>query len=375
VTRRRHRLDVRLFVSYTAVATICAVTFAVVFHLASRDALRAHLAAMNHDGVDGTGLAQDAQAALQRSFNSALPVALFAGLAISGLVAAFVSRRILQPITNVRFAARRLADGHFDERVSLPPEIELAGLADDLNHLAANLQTVEQRRVALLADVGHELRTPLTTIEGVAQGLIDNVFEPTIETYELLLTEVARLRRLADDLKTISRVEEQAEVIHTIDTDIAELTRSIADGVRPQFDSKQIQLTVHGATTIPGAVDPDRFRQILGNVLVNALVHTPVDGHVDITSYSTPAGIRVAVTDSGIGLSSEDTVRVFERFYRVPGVTRSPSGSGIGLSIARRFARAHGGDLTCTSTGLDHGSTFTIELPHSLHASWMNYRA
>ncbi len=365
MSRRRHRFDVRLFVSYAAVTTVCAFTFAVVFQVASRDALRAHLAAMNHDGMASAGPVLDAQAAVRRSFNSALPVALFAGLAISGLAAAFVSRRILQPINNVRFAARRLADGHFDERVTRPPEIELAGLADDLNHLAANLQSVEQRRVALLADIGHELRTPLTTIEGVAQGLIDNVFEPTIETYEMLLQEVARLHRLAEDLKTISRVDEQTGLIQPIETDIAELTRSIANGLRPQFGGKQIQLRISGEATIPTVVDPDRFRQILGNVLINALVHTPSDGSVHVTCNSTSEGVRIEVTDNGIGLSSQDTVRVFERFYRVPGVTRPPNGSGIGLSIARRFARAHGGDLTCTSPGLGHGSTFTINLPRA----------
>jgi signal transduction histidine kinase len=364
--RRLRRLDVRLFGSYAAVALICAVTFTVVFRFASRNALQNHIAAMTRDAGSHTepqDMANDAKAAVERSLNSALPIALFTGLAVSGLAAAFVSRRILNPIDRVRFAAQRLADGHFDERVPAPPEVELAGLANDLNRLAASLQMVEERRVALTADIGHELRTPLTIIEGVTQGIIDSVFEPTTESYEIVLTEVSRLKLLARDFSTIAQLNEGAVTLQRVPTDIGQLVISVADRFRPQYQTSNIELVTN---VDPGAirdVDPDRVSQILTNLLGNALVYTPAGGRVTATCRSIASGLQIAVTDTGIGLTASDTTRVFERFYRVANVARPPGGTGIGLSIARRFARLHGGDLTCTSPGLGHGTTFTFTLP------------
>jgi signal transduction histidine kinase len=366
MTGRLRRLDLRLFGSYAAVALICAITFAVVFRFASRNALHGHIAALTRSTGSHTGpqdMVNDAKTAVERSLNSALPVALFTGLAVSGIAAAFVSRRILNPIDRVRFAAQRLADGHFDERVPAPPEVELAELANDLNRLAASLQMVEERRVTLTADVGHELRTPLTIIEGVTQGLIDGIFEPTTESYELLLTEVSRLKRLARDFSTIAQLNEGAVTLQRVPTDIGQLVISVADRFRPQYQSTNIELITDIDPGTIRDVDPDRVSQILTNLLGNALVYTPAGGRVTATCRSSASGLQIAVTDTGIGLTTSDATRVFERFYRVADAPRPPGGTGIGLSIARRFARLHGGDLTCTSPGLGFGTTFTLTLP------------
>lgn len=310
---RLRRLDVRLFGSYAAVALICAVTFRVVFRFASRNALQGHIAAMTRDAASHTGpqeMANDAKAAVERSLSSALPVALFAGLAVSGLAAAVVSRRILSPINRVRFAAQRLADGHFDERVPAPPEVELAGLANDLNRLAVSLQMVEERRVALTADVGHELRTPLTIIEGVTQGLVDGIFEPTTESYEIVLTEVSRLKRLAHDFSTIAQLNEGGVALQRVPTDVGQLIISVTDQFRLEYQSANIELLTD--------IEPN-------------------------------------------------TTRVFERFCRVADVTRPPGGTAIGLSIALRFARLHRGDLTCTSPGLATAQPSQSHSGRSLH--------
>jgi signal transduction histidine kinase len=187
--------------------------------------------------------------------------------------------------------------------------------------------------------------------------------ELTTESYELVLTEVSRLKRLARDFSTIAQLNEGAVSLQRVPTDIGQLVISVADRLRPQYQTSNIELITGIGLGEIRDVDPDRVSQILTNLLGNALVYTPAGGRVTATCRSTASGLQIAVTDTGIGLTASDTTRVFERFYRVANVARPPGGTGIGLSIAQRFARLHRGDLTCTSPGLGHGTTFTLTLP------------
>ncbi len=182
----------------------------------------------------------------------------------------------------VRDATRRLANGHYDERVAEPGELELAELARDVNRLAVELETTERRRARLVSEVAHEMRTPLTTIDGYVEGMLDGVFEPSEEVLVAVGEETSRLQRLASDLAELSRSEEGATELHLRVVDLGELAASSAERLRPQFDEKGVSLSVAAGPPLPVEVDPDRIAQVLTNLFGNALTYTPAGGRVEV---------------------------------------------------------------------------------------------
>ena len=294
------------------------------------------------------------------SLDSSLLIALAVSLGAAAIVSTLVARRIVRPVHEVRDATRRLANGHYDERVAEPGERELAELARDVNRLAVELETIERRRARLVSEVAHEMRTPLTTIEGYVEGMLDGIFEPTEEVLVAIGEETSRLQRLASDL---SRAEEGAVALHVRVVDLGDLAATSAERLRPQFDEKGVTLAVRGGPPLPVEVDPDRVAQVLTNLFGNALTYTPTGGRVEVQASRDHERARIAVSDTGIGLSPDDLELVFDRFYRVQGPDRPAGGSGIGLTIARGLARAHHGDIEAASPGVEAGSCFTLVLP------------
>jgi histidine kinase len=253
--------------------------------------------------------------------------------------------------------------------VPVPREPELAGIASDVNTLATRLADTEERRSRLLGEVAHEMRTPLTALEGYLEGLIDGVFEPEPEVLGAVSDELRRLRRLADDLSALSRSEEQRLDLTLAATDLAALAGKAATRLAPQFTDAGVRLSVEGGAPLPVWADQDRITQVLTNILGNALAATPPGGTVTVRTAAPPGLAQVAIADTGAGLAPADLERVFERFYRAPrqqgqpGQPRRAAGSGIGLTIARNIARAHGGDVAAASSGPGSGATFTLALP------------
>ncbi|MEX0706269.1 MAG: ATP-binding protein [Nitriliruptoraceae bacterium] len=300
------------------------------------------------------------------AFASAMQTALLIGVGLSligaGLMAVFAGRRILRPLDDVREATRRLAAGDYGHRVPVPTEVELAALATDVNTLGETLDRTEQRRVELIGEVAHELRTPLTTIEGHMEGLIDGVLPATEETFYAVADEAARLKRLADDLSLLSRTEEQALALELRVTDLAAEVAHAVERLRPQFENRGVELERVASSPLPVDVDADRIRQVFTNLLGNALTHTPSGGTVTVTSGAGDRTAWVDIADTGRGIRADDLDRVFERFYRGADNEASP-GRGLGLTIARGIARAHGGDIVASSPGPGHGSTFRVTLP------------
>ena len=301
--------------------------------------------------------------AFQSALNTALIIGVLASVAAAVVVAWLVTGRLLRPLDAVRTATTQIAAGRYQVSVPLPSEPELAALATDVNTLAHTLADTETRRTRLLGEVAHELRTPLTALDGYVEGMIDGVFTPSPEIFASLSEELRRLHRLADDLSSLSRAQEQGLDLHPVDADLADLARRAAARLAPQFHDAHVTLTVNTGTVLPVHVDPDRITQVLTNLLGNALLATPGGGAVTITARPAVAGTEVVVTDTGVGLSAPDVERVFERFYRAPAQPRRSAGSGIGLTIARGIARGHGGDVTVSSAGPGHGASFTLVLP------------
>ena len=353
------RLDVRLFASYVLVALVVFVALALTVRIVATGRFDDDFKTIA--GSAGNG--GESHRVFVASLDSSLWIALAVSLGAAAIVSTLVARRIIRPVRQVRDATRRMANGHYDERVAEPGELELAELARDVNRLAVELETTERRRARLVSEVAHEMRTPLTTIEGYVEGMLDGVFEPSEEVLVAVGEEASRLQRLASDLAELSRSAEGAIALHLRVVDLGELAAATAKRLRPQFDEKGVTLAVRAGPPLPVNVDPDRIAQVLTNLFGNALTYTPAGGRVEVHAGRDRDRATIAVEDTGIGLSPDDRELVFDRFYRVPGPSRPAGGSGIGLTIGRGLARAHHGTIEAASPGLGGGSIFTLALP------------
>ncbi|MEV7374691.1 HAMP domain-containing sensor histidine kinase [Streptomyces sp. NPDC090301] len=300
-----------------------------------------------------------------------LALGLGLGAAAAFIAAVVFSRFLLRPLDNVRKATRRLAEGHYDDVLAVPSEPGLKALVQDVNSLGATLADTERRRARLVSEIAHEMRTPITILHGQIEGMADGIFTPDDAMFASLTDDLDRLRRLASDLSSLSQAEEGAFTLRPETADISALARATAQRLRPQYDDQQISLTVDADTPALTTCDPDRITQVLINLLGNALTASDPGGQVSISVHSDapthpdPRHISVSVSDNGIGIAEHDLNRIFTRFERIkhPGRPSPASGSGIGLTIARGIAQAHGGHLTATSPGTNQGATFTLQLP------------
>ncbi|GBD85937.1 signal transduction histidine-protein kinase BaeS [bacterium BMS3Abin02] len=383
MTRPFGSLRTRLMASYLVVVLIGAVTLVMMVELLAPAYFEGDVRSMNEMmmapdmTMDGMISGQDmpdmshgfltptVEQGLRDAFAGSLRRALVVALLVAGLagmaIASFATRRILAPLASVRRVTRRMAGGSYEERVELPAEVELAAVAQDVNALAQALDETEQRRVRLISEVAHELRTPLTTIEGYVEGLLDGVFEPTPEMLAAWDREIRRLKRLTEDLGALSRAEEGAQPLDFEELDVTELVGQVIERLRGQFEVKGVTVEIERGEELRVRGDRDRLSQVFINVIGNALAYTPPGGQVSVDIRSEGPDALVRVTDTGLGLTSEQQTQVFERFYRADHSV--PGGTGIGLTIARGIARQHGGDITATSTGLGEGATFVIRIP------------
>ena len=368
------RLPARLFISYALVIAVGSAAAYVTIRLLAPTFFDNQMNMMGgfpggtgsfggQPGGSPAGPSADVRSAFLSALTTALMFGTLASVIAAALAAVLVTRRLSRPLNAVRTATRLIAAGRYEASVPVPREPELAGIAGDVNTLAARLADTETRRTRLLGEVAHEMRTPLTALEGYVEGLIDGVFAPEPEVLGAASDELRRLRRLADDLSALSRAEERRLDLHFADTDLADLARKAAGRLAPQFSDGNVALIIRGTGPLPVKADQDRVTQVLTNIIGNALAATPAGGSVIVETRARAPLAQAMVTDSGAGLAEADLERVFERFYRVPGQPRRSTGSGIGLTIARNIARAHGGDVTAASAGPGDGATFTLSLP------------
>lgn len=311
-------------------------------------------------GTGGVGLSS---AALEHTYDDALTLALIiataVGLVVAAVLAVVAARRLLRPLREVRDATERLAAGDYASPVHPPPETELADLASSINVLGSTLAATDRARARLVSDLAHELRNPLGTIEGYMEGMIDGVVPATDETFQTVADEAHRLSRLTRDLSLLARIQEGALTLETGPADLAEVARSVVERLRPQYETKQVDLIAELEEPLPITADEDRLVQAISNVVGNALTHTPAGGTVRITGSRDDRHCRLAVVDSGEGIPPDQLETIFFRYTRF----HDGPGTGIGLNIARSLVRAHGGDLTAAGDGPGEGATFTLTLP------------
>jgi signal transduction histidine kinase len=359
-------LAARLFLAQVLVVVVGGATLWLVAAAAGPAIFRNHLhRAMGHIDADTSRHVEQAfRSASAVSISVALAASLVAALAIS----AYVTRRIAGPVVRLADAARDVARGRYDTRVTSPAiGSEFATLTDSFNAMATRLESIETTRRRLLADLAHEMRTPVATLDGYLEGLEDGVVAVTPDTLAMLRAQTARLTRLAEDIAAVSRAEEHQLDMHPQPTDPAVLIRSAVEAERESYTAAGVELHVEASSGLPLVpVDRDRIGQVLTNLLDNARRHTPSGGRVTVTAVLASGGrsVRVTVADAGEGISAEHLPHVFDRFYRVDrGRDRSHGGSGIGLAIVKALVEEHGGTVTASSAGPGHGATFTITLP------------
>ena len=254
-------------------------------------------------------------------------------------------RRTAAPIGDVMAAADRVAGGDYTVRVEERGSHEVRRLVAAFNEMAARLQTNETQRRALLADVAHELRTPLAVIRGNVEGMIDGVYPRDDAHLVPLLDETAVMNRLLDDLRTLSLAEAGALRLHREPTEVDELVADVAAAFAPRAAERRLALATDVALLPPLDADPVRLRQILENLVANALRHTPPGGSIRVAARLDGATVAFAVCDTGSGIPPEDLPHVFDRFWK----SADSGGSGLGLAIAKNLVAAHGGAIRAES--------------------------
>ena len=285
----------------------------------------------------------------------------------------WVTRSVIRPISQTAAAAERLADGDLDDRVVIRGENEAAVLgasfnemADSIQHQIEQLETLSKMQQRFVSDVSHELRTPLTTVKMAAELLYDGRerMEPSFQrSTELMYHQVDRFESLLADLLEISRFDAGSATLDVSTVDLADLVEDTIESVRPHLDRAGLTVRLHGEQLRCAVqMDPRRIERVLRNLLVNAIEHS--EGRpLDIWLAAGTHDAAVAVRDHGIGMTAEQSQRVFDRFWRAdPSRKRTLGGTGLGLSIAAEDVRLHGGRLEAWGEP-GQGACFRLTLP------------
>jgi two-component system OmpR family sensor kinase/two-component system sensor histidine kinase BaeS len=292
-------------------------------------------------------------------------------------------KTVASPLADLMAAAEAVTAGDLSVRVPENNTGRFNGVMHTFNTMVASLERADQQRRNLTADVAHELRTPLQIIQGNLEGVMDDVYAPTPEHIEATLEATHQLARLVEDLRTLSLAESGQLPLAIAPVDVAELLLDTQTSFSGMAENAGLNLCVvvpHDDPTADAPLivhgDPGRLDQVLANLVINAVHHTPPGGTIVLRAdplqgtNSLPSGVAIQVHDTGEGIAPEDLPFIFDRFWRGDRARthQEGTGSGLGLAITRQLVRLHGGTIDVASTP-GQGTTFTIRLPIALPAS------
>jgi len=289
-----------------------------------------------------------------------LAIVLVSGLWLAGRTL----RRYAMPVADVVEAAGRLADGNYAARVIERGPPDTRRLAGAFNRMATRLEAQETERRHLLAEIAHELRTPLAVIQGSLEGLLDGVYVRDEAHLSAVLEETRVLATLIDDLRTLALAESGTLALHRESVDLGALLQDIVAAFGARAEAAGVILTAECPIELPALeIDPVRIRQVIANLLTNALQHTAAGGRIRVRCQHRADGaeageVWVSVADSVTGIASEDLSRIFTRFYK----STDSRGTGLGLAIAQQLVILHGGRIVAESQ-LGQGTTIRFMLP------------
>ncbi|MBK8987608.1 MAG: HAMP domain-containing histidine kinase [Chloroflexi bacterium] len=300
-----------------------------------------------------------------RQINRALLMGALTATAVAIVLAIVLAQTLTRPLQELAAASRAMAAGDLEQQVPVRTQDELGDLATTFNQMSAELARANQQRRQMTADIAHDLRTPLTVLSGYLEAMEDGDLTPTPPRLQVMSQEVDTLKRLVEDLRTLSLADAGNLTLYKEPLDPHELLIQVQSAYAHQAAQQNVHLAVVASPHLPPAhVDPARLRQVLSNLVSNALRHTPTGGHITLRadpSTAKPDGLQLSVTDTGSGISPEDLPHIFDRFYRGDKARQEGGESGLGLAIAKSLIAAHGGAIQVTSTP-GSGATFTILL-------------
>ena len=353
----------RLLAAQTLVLLAGGVTTGVVASVVGPPLFREHL---RQAGVAHNSNEQfHAEQAYQHATALSIAVAITVAASTAFVVTAYLSRRLQHSIAELSQAAAAIAEGHYDIRVA-PPQLgdEFENLAGSFNQMAQRLQSVESTRRRMFGDLAHEIRTPVAVLEAYLEAVEDGVKTLDPQTIAMLREQTGRLVRFSADAGALAQAEESHTAIARGPVDTADLLTALKAAFADRYAAKAVALHTEAGDTAPIWADRQRLTQVLGNLLDNALRHTPAGGHVTLTTTRRGPEVAFTVTDDGDGIPAGHLPHVFERFYRADSARdRGHGGSGIGLAIAKALTEAHGGHISAASRGPGQGTTFTVAVP------------
>ncbi len=256
-------------------------------------------------------------------------------------------QRLVNPLAEVVAAAREVANGKLDARVAVSGPQDLRALNESFNEMAMALEYSDKQRREMLADIAHELRTPLSVIRGRLEGIIDGVYPENGPQVSMALQQTYALQRLVDDLRLLTLAETRQLQFDKRNVNVGNIITGILEMFSAEAEENNISLSfTEKSENLTVEIDPQRFEQVLSNVLGNALRYVPNGGRVWVTANETPDSLRITVNDNGSGIPAEDLPFIFDRFWRKEkSRARASGGTGLGLAIAKQLIDAQGGTI------------------------------
>ena len=304
---------------------------------------------------------------VQSSWLRLVPTFLLAAgvsLAVSIIAAAILARSIVQPIDRVTEASEAMARGEYNQNIEISGQDEVARLGTAFNRMAQAVASSNRTMRDFLANVSHELKTPLTSIQGFSQAMVDGALrtrEDYSEAGQIISEETTRMRRLVDDLLQLSRLESGQVAMARRPVDLVGMLQGSVRRAERPAQEREISLDLDLTALPPIQGDEHWLEEVFGNLIDNALHHTPPRGQVTVRARSSGGRVIVEVHNTGSHIPPDELPRVFERFYQVDR-SRASEGAGLGLAIVKEVVMAHGGEVEAQSS-LKEGTTFVVRLP------------
>ncbi len=371
-----NRLWIRLTFAFIAVVVLAVVIAAALSEVTTDHQFRQYLqhrqAALNggsppHNGMmagsgNGAMMMMTADEDFLKQLRSNLLIAALIAAGIGAVLGVAISRTIASPLKTLSIAAHDFAARQWESRVPIQGTLEFSEVARAFNTMADELQRAENTRRNLMADIAHELRTPLTVMQGDLRALLDGVYPLELEEIASLYDETRLLSRLVSDLHELALADAGQLPLKQEPIDIKSILETTVEHFATAAEAQNSTITLECENLSPVTADADRVKQVLHNLLANALRHT-TGASVSLSSHKQSGFVRIEVKDSGEGIDAKDLPYIFDRFYRSDSSrSRMTGGSGLGLAIARVWVTAMGGTIGAESKR-GQGSTFWFTLP------------
>ena len=301
------------------------------------------------------------------AFNVLNPI-LWISLACAGitlLVGILLMRRIVNPLSEVIAGAESVSAGNFKTRIKMSKsQADLASLVEHFNHMTETLEKNDNERRGMLADIAHELRTPLSVLRGRLEGIVDGVYAPNEVNIAQALEETYLLERLVEDLRLLTLAETRQLHFEPKETDLVELLKKAKTLFEPQANSKSVTIELETAEEKANViVDSQRFEQVVGNLIGNALRYAQNGGKITLKLENLDAATVVKVSDTGPGVPEAELPFIFDRFWRgEKSRARVSGGAGLGLAISKQLIEGQGGQISASNRP-EGGLEVTVTLP------------